>query len=98
MKYKNITILTISTLATIFSGCSEVSCKPGLKLDKDKEHCLVTNKPLKGVIESIDCKNDNNCSAIIVDERNRKIKISANSNTKIGDEVNIFLYKDPIKK
>jgi len=96
----NIKTLIISGLAlsAIFSGCAEVTCKPGSKLDKDKEHCLVTNKPLKGVVQKINCENEDNCTAIVNDERGRLITITANEDTKIGEEVNIYLYEEPVKK
>jgi len=81
-------------------GCSQQPhikkiCDKGVYIPK-YDVCQLTNKPIKGVVINIDKCNKNNCVYIIDDEVNNKIKITEKRGKyKVGDIVNIILYKKP---
>lgn len=102
-------IITLVSLVSAFfiSGCSTaevkqkqnqvlfkgpLTCKDGSKYSKVHDKCVVMNFELNGVIESKEC-NESLCSAIVLDERSRRIKIEADKNINVGDQVSIVLFK-----
>ena len=95
-------ILSISIIAGFFfTACSKqpefkTICPPNTNWDKNRQVCVATTMPLKGVVENVQCFG-NKCYAIIDDERGRKIKVPVDKDTKIGDMVNIILYTKPKK-
>jgi Fe-S-cluster-containing hydrogenase component 2 len=102
----NKNLLKISSffvLGTFFIGCQQpqIICPKGTIYVKKYDVCQLTNKPLKGVVIDIkNCKH-NKCEYILNDEVNDKIKIiDKKGKYKIGDIVDIILYKKPkiIKK
>lgn len=93
---KNISI-TIFASAILFSGCAakqslELKCEDNSVYSAVHDKCIVMNGDIKGVVESKECL-DNKCSAIVLDERSRRIKVEANNNLNIGDSVSIVLFK-----
>lgn len=99
---KNISIAIFAS-ALLFSGCAgkqlteikepkELKCEDNSVYSSIHNKCLVMNEDIKGVVESKECV-DNKCSAVVLDERSRRIKIEANDNLNIGDTVSIVLFK-----
>ena len=96
---KNISIAIFAS-ALLFSGCAgkellepkEFKCEDNSVYSSIHNKCLVMNEDIKGVVESKECI-ENKCSAIVLDERSRRIKIEANDNLNIGDTVSIVLFK-----
>jgi len=91
--------------ALIFTGCVgnepkpkskpkiKISCNVG-KLSPDKKHCLISSKPLIGVVKNVKL-NKEGYIITISDERGRVFDLKTNKSYKIGDMVNINLYKKP---
>lgn len=89
------TLIPLGLLAVFATGCAQnTMCVPGSQYNKSYDKCIVTaNGELKAVVQTKDC-NDKGCSAIILDERNRKIKVDIDQKINVGDEISIVLYKD----
>jgi len=87
--------------ALMFTGCVgnepkpeiKTSCNVG-KLSQDKKHCLISSKPLIGVVKNVKL-NKEGYIITISDERGRVFDLKTNKSYKIGDMVNINLYKKP---
>jgi len=98
-RYINISVATAS-LTMILSGCynstsniekPKPECANGTFYNKALKECVSQRLKINGVVQFKSCKEDN-CTAIISDERGRKIKTKVNPAIKEGDNISIILY------
>lgn len=91
---KKISLLFLPIIAALSTGCAKYNCEPGSNYNESYNKCVVlANGELKATVESKEC-NETKCTGVILDERNRKIKIDIDKNINVGDQVSIVLYKD----
>lgn len=88
-------LLFIPVIALFSTGCAKYNCEPGSNYNETYNKCVVlANGELKATVESKECSTEGKCTGVILDERNRKIKIDIDKNINIGDQVSIILYKE----
>ena len=98
---KEIYIIPVLLFGFLFSGCAETQAKPKVVkvcnigvMSYDKKHCLLTDKPLLAVVQSVKF-NNKLYNVVLSDERGRKFHIEIDKKVFIGDIININLYKNP---
>ncbi len=88
-------LLLIPLIALFSVGCAKYNCEPGSNYSEPYDKCVVlANGELKATVQSKECTADNKCTGVILDERNRKIKVDIDKSINVGDQISIVLYKD----